>query len=164
MREFTDKSVMKQIAIWKANHPEETHKSLSERFGLPVHRVRYALQKNAELAETMKNTKRGRAIQSRYLAGSTDDLELLRKQFSFCVAELENDNSMAIASRIDLLNKIIRIKVYIQSVELQGHIKRTDAELIARIIKRFIPNATNEDIIKIYQEEFEKWKAEWQSK
>jgi predicted transcriptional regulator len=157
-RKKTAPEVMKSIAVWKSNHPEETMNQLSDRFGLPDHKIRYALEKYAEGAELMKNTRRGRNDASRYIAGRGDDIDLMRGQLDICIAELDTAKNMAVSTRLDLLYKAMRIKSYLQDIDVSKHIKSTDAQLIARIIRRFIPEATNEDVIKIYKEELLKWK------
>ncbi len=50
-----------------------------------------------------------------------------------------------------------------QQVDLSGHIKRKDAHIIARIIRRFYPAASDKEIIEIYYEEMEIAKMEEQA-
>lgn len=160
-REWTDPALLKEIALYKALHPKTTYAFLEQKFSVPMHVVRYAIQKYAEFslqAELMKSTKKGRIIQSEFVADNIDQIAILKKQLNFCLAMLENENKLALASRIDLLYKAMRIRVHIQQIELESHLKRTDALLIAAIIRRFKSNATDEEIIKIYNEEIEKIK------
>jgi len=46
----------------------------------------------------------------------------------------------------------------LQQINLENHIKKTDAGIIANIIRKFKPDAGDDDIIKIYKEAVELWK------
>lgn len=105
----------------------------------------------------MNATKKGRALQSEFMADSIDQIAVLKKQLNFILAELENNQKLVLSARIDMLYKAMRIRVHIQQVELESHLKRADADVIAMIIKRFLPDATDDQIIKIYTEEYQKW-------
>ncbi|MCS7054447.1 MAG: hypothetical protein NZM09_12060 [Ignavibacterium sp.] len=159
VRNYSDENFLKKIAIWKVNHPEYTLEKLEQKFKVPTHVARYALQKFAGEAELGKATRKGRTIQTKIIADSIDHIETLKHQLSYCLAELENNDRIVISSRIDMLYKMIRLRVYLQDLEIESHIKRVDADVIAMIIKRFVPNATSDDIIKIYTEEFHKWQT-----
>jgi len=154
-----DDELAKRIAIWKSNHPETTLAELEKKFGVPTHVARYAIQKFSGEAELAKSTKRGRINQSKIIARDIDQVESLKRQLNFVIAELENNNTMVVSSRVELLYKLIRIRVFLQDLEIEAHIKRVDADVIAMIIRRFVPEATSDDIIKIYTEEFHKWQT-----
>ncbi len=160
-RDFTDEALLKRIAIWKSNNPKATLESLEKKFKVPTHVARYALQKFAGEADLGKATKKGRMMQSKVIANDIDQVDVLKKQLNFCLAELENNNALALASRIDLLYKAMRIRVHLQSVELESHLKRADSDLIANIVRRFMPEATDDEIIKIYNEELAKLKEQY---
>ena len=158
-RKRIDDELAKRIAIWKVNHPDTTLAELEKKFGVPTHVARYAIQKFSGEAELAKSTKRGRINQSKIIARDIDQVESLKRQLNFVIAELENNNTMVVSSRVELLYKLIRIRVFLQDLEIEAHIKRVDADVIAMIIRRFIPEATSDDIIKIYTEEFHKWQT-----
>jgi len=159
VRDYSDEKLLKKIAIWKANHPAYTLEKLEQKFKVPTHVARYALQKFAGEAELGKATRKGRTIQTKIIADSIDPIDSLKHQLSYCLAELENNERIVISSRIDMLYKMIRLRVYLQDLEIESHIKRVDADVIAMIIKRFVPDATSDDVIKIYTEEFHKWQT-----
>lgn len=153
----TNSETIKKIALHKVNNPDQTHAEIAEIFNVKSHVVRYAVDKYSESIQLMKSNRKGVYEQTKFIAGSYQDIELLKRQLNFCAAQLENDQNMAIANRVDMLYKIMRIRMFLQSVELESHIKRVDADIIGRIVRRFQPEATNDDIIKIYQEEYVKW-------
>jgi hypothetical protein len=153
MRKFLDEKTMHQVAIFKSNHPDYSVKELSDLFQIKQHQVRYAIEKFGNDMFRLSTSKKGRQTKASMMLNSADDNDLIKSQLNTCVKELENNMQLALSTRVDLLHKITRIKIYIQDVELQGHMKSVDATLIAGIIRRFIPNASNDDIIKIYNEE-----------
>jgi len=157
LKENTNEALQKKIAVWKSNHPEATHEQLAERFNVDVHKVKYALEKFAERAELLNNTRKGIRIKSRIIAGSITDTEILKTQLNLCLAELENNQEMNINSRMDLVAKAMRVKSQLQAIEIESHIKRFDAALIKAIIKRFNPAVTDDDVIRIYNEEYTTW-------
>jgi len=57
--------------------------------------------------------------------------------------------------KIDLVKQIETIQTKIQQRQLQNNMRRPDAELISRIIRRFKPGATNKEIVQIYAEEMD---------
>ena len=52
-----------------------------------------------------------------------------------------------------ILDKALSIRKTMQQVELMGHLKRIDSEIIARIIRRYEPHATDDRVVAIYKEE-----------
>jgi hypothetical protein len=57
--------------------------------------------------------------------------------------------------KVKLVKDIEIIQTKIQQRQLKGNIRRPDAEVIARIIRRFKPDANNQEIVQIYKEEME---------
>lgn len=62
--------------------------------------------------------------------------------------------------RAKIINMVARIQKQLKEQEIESHIKRADAQVIARIIRRFMPAATETDVIKIFREELDRWKME----
>lgn len=159
-RDYSNVELLKKIAVYKAEHPAATLAQLEKKFKVPDHVARYALQKYAEFsveAKLLNATKKGRALHSDFMADNIDQVAVLKKQLNFILAELENNQKLVLSARIDMLYKAMRIRVHIQQVELESHLKRADADVIASIIKRFLPDATDDQVIKIYTEEYHKW-------
>lgn len=159
-RIFTSPEQLKKIAIYKSAHPEISHAKLAKKFGVEVYQARYAIKKYAEDTELMRGTKKGMHVAAKMLHDSTDEVELMKQQLQLCLNELEVNQKITVKVRLDLLYKASRIRQFVQSVELEAHMNRADAELIARIVRRYTPNASNDDVIKIYNEEIAKWKME----
>lgn len=83
---------------------------------------------------------------------------------------IENQSLMILEqlpkARINLIDRtkiiadISRMERQRKEQEIEAHIKRTDAQVIARIVRRFMPQATDADVIKIFREELDRWKSE----
>ena len=161
-RIFTDENLLKEIALYKALYPRKSVRELAKKFKVADYVARYAIRKYSEYAlenKMFNNNKKTRQITAKIIAEEIDQLEVLKKQLNQCLAEVDNNSNLALSSRIELLYKIMRIRVHIQQIELESHLKKTDAQIIANIIRRFNPELSNDDIIKIYNEELYKWTA-----
>ncbi len=147
---------LKKIAIYKAENPATTIAAVAKKFKVPYHKARYAIDKYAEDVSLLKGNAKGRTIASKILAENSDEVELMKKQAAFILAQIEVNDKMPVPQRTEILAKVARIKKVIQEFELEAHLKRADAGIIAAIVRRFQPDATNDDIIKIYREELAK--------
>ncbi len=63
-------------------------------------------------------------------------------------------------AKVKLVKDIEIIQTKITQRQLKGNIRRADAEVIARIIRRFKPDATNQEIVQIYKEEMEMYQRD----
>jgi hypothetical protein len=82
---------------------------------------------------------------------------LLELQLHRCLAQLESNTEMPADERIAALKDLILVRKNLQYLSLEKHLKKTDAGIIAVIIRRFAPESSDEDIIKIYKESVEVW-------
>lgn len=151
------KEEIKAIALFKANNPTSSIKEIAAMFNKKPHQVRYAIDKYTDAAKLLKGNRSGRVQASKMIAKNISDIVLFNKQLGFVISALDNDDKMPLKTRIDYLYKITKMKTFVQEVELESHLKRVDAAIIGGIIKRFLPDATNEDVINIYNEELHKW-------
>lgn len=77
---------------------------------------------------------------------------LLETQYHTAVAGLNSNDKLAVDERVGLLDKLFAMRKTLQQVKLEGHIKRADAVVIAAIVRKFKPEASDEDVIAIYRE------------
>lgn len=84
--------------------------------------------------------------------------EIIEHQLHYAAAQLHTDKAMCHNDKIQLLNKLVGTKAVAQKMSIESHIKTTDAEIIASIVRRYEPDASDERIILVYKEELEKWK------
>lgn len=83
---------------------------------------------------------------------------ILNEQIKYAAAQLDVDTGMNAVDRVTMLHKLAATKKEAQKMSIEAHLKTTDAVLIAAIIRRYEPDATDDRVIKIYYEELEKWK------
>lgn len=81
--------------------------------------------------------------------------EYLRYQLYESLKQL-NTKSIPTIERMRILRYSARIEKDIKSWQLENILKRPDAVIIARIMRRFQPSLTDDQIIQIYKEEIEK--------
>lgn len=77
--------------------------------------------------------------------------ELFDKQLKYALAQLDTDSDAPAVERVAALHKL-------QQMMLISHMKRADANIVASIIRRFMPDASDSDVVKIYSEEVAKCK------
>jgi len=82
--------------------------------------------------------------------GSVTDL--IKSQMAVCVQQLYADNLTG-TERIKLLKQLSSLQKDIQSMELEKHMTHLDAKIVSAIIRRFKPDADNDEIIRIFKEE-----------
>lgn len=157
-QKYDKKEMLRAIAVFKAENPAITIYELAKKFNVKYHQARYAIDKYSKDISLLKGNSKGRITAAKILSENLNEVELLKKQLAFIIAQVDVNDKIPAVQRIDLLSKIAKIKKLIQEFELESHLKRADANIIAAIIKRFLPDATNDDIIKIYYEELKKIK------
>ena len=82
--------------------------------------------------------------------------ELLREGLLTSLEGVNMREGMKPADRIALLEKASRVDRHVKASELEAHIKRADARIIAAVIRRYEPEATDARIVAIYREELAK--------
>lgn len=143
------KATRVRIGKKKEKHPHLTYRELAEQFGVSYDQARDACRKYdaGELGGRRKPR------QAKVEPGTE-----LRDLFQRAVdhANAETLNAMELVSAVE---RLARSRHTIQQLELTGHMRATDAAIIAGIIRRYEPSADDDRVIQIYREECEKWKA-----
>lgn len=148
-----------RIAKHKEKYPEMPYTALAELFNVTYDQARQS-HKRFIKGRLNRGTKRMPVQSIEKIKNEKSANAIIDSQFHTALASLEQDNQISAIERINALEKISRIKKLLQSVELTEHIKRADSDVIAAIIRRFLPDASNEEIIKIYREEYSKLEME----
>lgn len=143
-----------QIAQKKERNPEMTFHQLAAQFNCTYNQAwrAHKLYKEGKLSG-----KQGRA---KVRTADTDPAftELYKRAMEgLATSDLEGAELMR---ELERAANTMRIH---QQVDLSGHIKRKDAHIIARIIRRFYPSASDKEVIEIYYEEMEIAKMEEQA-
>lgn len=147
-------SIQKQIQIakHKLKYPNQSMSAIAEQYNVTLDQVNYAIQKSRR-GELKLGKIRSKKIN---LDEIVTEENLLKTNYEKALKHLNSVDNIAVDDRINLLDKLANTSKTIQQMELQNHLKRLDANIIASIIRRFKPDATDDDIIKIYSEELEK--------
>lgn len=152
-------SIAKQrrIGKWKEANPNATYSEVANEFNCTYEQARYAHQKFIkgllDRKSPREKTQKLEDIMSNFTAE-----ELFEKEYHKSMASLAADKNLTASERINQLDKLITVQKKMQQISLTGHMKRADSEVVASIIRRFKPDATDQDVLLIYKEEFEKCK------
>jgi predicted transcriptional regulator len=150
---------MKQIAAWASTHKDWTDAEIADLFHVSTSQVRYARQKWSELSDLALNTKRGKEMLGTLISGKIDEREELESQVRLIISQLSADTSMSAGPRLKLMKEVMIIKEKLLKTGLIGHLRGLDAQIVAAIVRRYDPHASEEDIQKIYYEEKMKLEA-----
>jgi hypothetical protein len=148
-----------RIAKHKEKHDNISFVELAQLFNVSYDQARSAVMDYKSGKLNVKNVKKVKSNSSEIKDKYTTE-ELFDSQFHQALADLEAAEDMNVLERINALEKIAKIRKALQSVRLEAHLKRADADIIAAIIRRYDPDASDERIIEIYKEEVEKLRNE----
>jgi transposase-like protein len=148
-------STRQAIGRYKSKYPTATIGEIAGKYNCTYAQARNAIE---QYKEGKLNRERPRKKDVSKILQENNSVDLFKKQFDLSLAFLEKDETMPVGERVMLLDKLAGINKTLQQISLQNHLKRTDAEFIARIIRRYEPQASDDRIIKIYHEELTLWK------
>lgn len=109
--------------------------------------------------ETYVRTKSVGEVTMKKLTQCDNIYDFLQAQLMQALGDLQKRKLNA-ADRVKVLKDVSYIQRNIKTLELEEYIQRPDALLIARIMRRFDHSLSDDDIIKVYREEYEKLKAD----
>jgi len=152
-------SIRIKIGKHKTKHPDMPMTQIAELYNVTYDQARqaYLQYKSGKLN---KYTKKIKSEPIEKIRENKSPEDIIKSQYHTALAGLESDRQIPAIDRINALEKLARTRKLLQSVELTEHIKRADADVIGAIIRRYNPDATDEDIIKIYKEELAKIQME----
>lgn len=140
-----------KVGAYKRRNPDTPITTIAEMFGVTRAQAAYYIKQYDE-GKLTKSKPRVRKRKVEELKDvQTDDL--FERQVRVILESLESDDKLDPETRASILEKTARMS-------LGTHLRRADAEIIIRIIRRFIPDASEMECIKIYKEELAKWSAE----
>ncbi len=149
-------STRQRIGKYKEENPDTTLAELAAKFNCTFNQARKAV------ADWNEGTLRRPAVRKQTIKIDTDSNsdEIIERQFHLAVCQLEADSEMTVETRINLVEKCIKIRKILQSLRLERHIKRADAVLFGIIVKMYEPDASDDRIIEIYNQAVEIYKNE----
>jgi hypothetical protein len=144
----------KRIGIFKNKNPNATFREAADKFGVTYDQARTAVQMYNDGLLTQRMPRRVQRAAVKIANDKTFD-EILTDEFRTCVAAMQADNNMPVETRVALLDRVTEIRRRVRAMNLEAHLKRGDADIIAAIVRRFEPDADDERVIAIYREEVE---------
>ena len=101
---------------------------------------------------TVKSAPKSKAKKLQDLMSENTAESIFDKQIHFALSQLEADTTAPAIERVAALYKL-------QQMMLSSHMKRADAVVFKSLVRRFLPEATDSEILKILEEELEKCKT-----
>ncbi len=89
-----------------------------------------------------------------------DDVEEFLEYQTGVISDEINKATLSIEDRLKYTKEVVTIRTRLQKLKLEKHIGRADAMLISRVMRRFNPNLSNDEIIRIVKEEEARLQAE----
>ncbi len=152
-------SLRQKIGRYKDKNPKATIGECAQKFNVTYNQARRAImQWQSGVLRRSRPKARPKDISELVASHSAD--ELLEMQYHKSIAALESNHNLATDERIKLLESLFAMRKILQALKLENHIKRVDAGIIKLIIKKYAPEVTDDEVIKIYLEAVEKWKLE----
>ena len=143
-------SKRQKIGKYKEKFPNATANEIAAEFNVTTNQVRSAVK--AYQAGDLRRTKPRPKKVSIEKAMETPADKLLENQYHVAAAQLETETNIPADERIGLLKDLFAMRKLLQQVRLESHIKRVDAVVFAALVRKFKPEAVDEDIISIYHE------------
>lgn len=146
-----------KIGKYADNNPNANMVDISKEFKCTYNQVLYALKLyRAGRLHTNKPKTRKKNVDVIITDRSPE--KIIENQFHRSLGELEADLQLSVNDRVVMLDKLVTMRKTLQQINLENHIKKTDAGIIAIIVRKFKPDASDDDVIKIYKEALELWK------
>lgn len=133
--------------------------------GLTYWQVRNAIAGRVKLERSPRSDKGTTRNNSTKLEGArvsekkVTDFSSVEEFLEYQLLELSNelsDYEFTPSGRAKLIKEIAGISAKLKQQKIEGFIRRPEAVLIVRIMKRLEPDLTDDEIQKIYKEEYEK--------
>lgn len=141
-------STQRKLAIYKQRWPKTSYVRLAKTFNCTYEQARAAHQRYIQ--GELGPSRGGRARKVEPSGQPIVELELL---VDVALQKIKQRASqidiVEMVALIDKLSASLRIQ---QQMSLAGHLRRADAMIIGAIIRRYEPTATDDDVIRIYQE------------
>lgn len=150
------KSTKISIGRYKERNPSASIREVADKFNVTYDQARNAIQnwKLGKLKVTPARQKRKKIQEAKEMP--TD--YLLEKQYKTLLAQLDSDDKMPADARAQMLDKLFSMRKTLQQVKLESHLKKTDAQVFSALVRKFKPQASDEDVIAVYREVVESLK------
>lgn len=154
------KSTKEAIAKYKRDNPNCTLVEIARQFGVKESQVRRSIEQS-ESGELHRKRARQPVARIKKIMSDSDPDKLIDDQVHYSLAALEAANYMTPDERISALQKLVSTRGLIARQKLAAHLKNADAEFVAFLYRKFVrPNLSDDEIVKLYCEDFERWKRD----
>lgn len=158
-RRLTDDE-RRTVAEYAINNSEESDRSVAIHFGCTPAQVRYAVERAEAGVIAVRRTRLTDEGRTAVAMASKTVEQMFEEELHRSVAQIASDAEMPADKRVQLLGSLARMKRTLQETAIEGHIRTGDATFLARLVRRFLPASTDDDVILILREELEKWRAD----
>ena len=148
----------KEIAKYAVNHPGMKLTQIARFFNCTYNQVIFAM-KQYHAGDLNRTKPRAKGEKVEKLMQENNPETMLEAQFHMAIAQVQSDKKMAADTRVALLEKLFNMRKVIQSMKLERHVKKVDSDILAIVVRKFVPHASEDDIIAIYKEALALWKA-----
>lgn len=153
-----------EIARWIDEHPEETLEQVQYRFHVSATQIHTARKKYhaGQLEDPPPQTNDAKRLLDEGVTLQT----LIEQQINLAAAQIQViGEKLDVDRRVRILESLIDVQKSHQAIQLQSHLKRVDADIIAFIYRRRVnAGLTNDEIVRLYREDFSLYEAENKTK
>jgi len=142
-----------QRKIWemKRKNPDVSVNAIADHFGCTINQVRWAIRSVNE-GKGHRPTNRTRAAKAEEIKKEKNLTDLINSQIQYAFAQLEANLQIDPMQRASMLGTLVRANKQAIEAEMQVHLKGMDWATFTEAIRMFQPDATDKDIIKIFNE------------
>lgn len=147
------------IAKFAASNPDISVAAIADMYDCTVHQVRYAIGKGKEGRLQKKSTSTTRTIKAKLIENDKSEKEIFDQQKKYALAQLAADDKMSPDGRVTILYKLTRTEKLKTDHEMQLHLRGLDWQTFVETVKMLKPDASEKEIIRIYNEAKERCKV-----
>lgn len=149
----------RRIAKFKEKNPSMSFADIAHQFNCTKAQAENAHKRYLQgKLGVVPNTKTIASIK-RAKQRNADDL--MQEQMHNILAEMSVDRAIVLTDRVDMIDKVVRSMKSVRQMSLQQYLRGADAEFIAWLYRKYVRgNMSDEEIIKTYQTDMEKWKID----
>ena len=149
----------KEIANYRVKNPDLPIDKLADYFDCTIHQARYAVNKAKHGTLGKKITSKAKAITAKLLMETDGVTKLFEGQLHYALAQMKATDTLDAMARVSMLEKIARAQKAYTEHEMQVHLKGIDMKAYIETIRMFKPDASQKEILKIFNEAKERCKV-----
>ncbi len=140
------------VAQYITDNPDLSDRVVALHMGVTAPQVRHAREQAARGEIRVRQNGLKGAPKARTIMQQRSVNELLQEQLHFGMAQLAEAEKIPAGDRINLCGAAARTQRVMLATRLEGHLKTTDAGTILELVRIFVPDATEDQVIRYYHE------------